>query len=204
MSYFHHQYASNSDIKEVVARSENRQKPENIELIYDFGTEFHAGILEPHKADWTKVSPDQKLLIEQMARTFWSDRLCRQIVMMRDFRREHEFYRVGRYGLQGVRCKVDGETRMIRTILELKGLSLTTERAFKESIEHLDYDQGCTWYIDTATGYIRYDHKLIVGISKKEPDRLFKVLVNRDHQFYKSGMEKVKKGVSIWKQNGFV
>lgn len=202
MSYFKHHYASNSDLKEIVSRHEGRSKPENIEAIYDFGTEFHAGILEPHKADWSKVSAEQKQLIEHMAKTFWKDKLCRDIVMMPDFRREHEFYRVDRFGLEGVRCKVDGESGKIQTILELKGLSISSQKAFEESILHLDYDQGGAWYLDVATGHIKYRRKLIVGISKIDPDLMFKLLIDRDHPFYGYGKEKIKEAIKIWKMYG--
>lgn len=202
MSYFQHHYASNSDLKEIVNRHEGRQKPENISAIYDFGTEFHAGILEPHKADWTKVSAEQKLLIEAMAKTFWKDNLCRNFAMVSDFRREHEFYRINRFGLAGVRCKVDGESRKLNTILELKGLGVSTQKAFEDSLLHLDYDQGAAWYIDVASGFIQYKQKLVVAISKEYEDRLFKVLIDRNHPYYKSGKNKIEKAIGIWKMYG--
>lgn len=203
MSYFGHHFASNSDIKTIVDRDAGREKPENIEDIYDLGTEIHAGILERHKMRHAVTTDDQKLLIQAMANRFWADPLCRQIMMMPDFRREHEFYRIKRYDLEGVRCKCDGESASLQTILELKGLSVTTEKAFKDSIEHLHYDQGATWYIDTATGHVVYKRKLIVGMSKKNPDLLFKCLIDRDHPFYKSGQAKIKNGVRVWKSYGF-
>lgn len=202
MSYFGHHYASNSDIKEMVSRYYNKQKPNNLGAIFDFGTEFHAGILEPHKANWDKVTPEQKASIQKMSKTFWKDSLCRQIAMMPDFRREHEFYRINRFNLEGVRCKTDGDSRKLRTILELKGLSVSTEKAFKESILHLDYDQGAAWYINTASGYVPYDQKLIVGISKIDEDLLFKVLIDRNHKYYKYGMQKINEGTKIWKMYG--
>jgi hypothetical protein len=203
MSYFKHHFASNSDIKTIVDRHNGIQKPDNIDLIYDLGTEIHAGVLERNKLRAEVTTNDQKLLINAMADRFWKDELCRNIVMMPDFKREYEFYRINRFGLEGARCKVDGKSDAIRTILELKGLSVTTEKAFKESILHLNYDQGAAWYLDTATGHIKYVRKLIVGMSKKDPDLLFKVLIDRDHAYYKSGMDKVKEGVKIWKMHGF-
>lgn len=202
MSYFQHHYASNSDLKEIVARHEGRMKPENIQEIFDFGSALHAAILEPHKVEWEKFDEDEQQMLKMMRDTFWRDQMCRDIVMMPDFRREHEFYRVNRFGLEGVRCKTDGETAKIQTILELKGLRCATYKAFIESIEHLDYDQGSNFYIDTATGCVNYKQKLIVGISKQHEDRLFKVLINRDHQLYKNGGEKVKKAVKLWHAYG--
>lgn len=201
MTYFDHPYASNSSVKEIVDRYNGRTKPNNIQLIYDFGTNFHSGILEPHKS--TAVGEDAEL-ISKMADTFWKDEMCRNIAMASDFRREHEFYRKDRFGLIGTKCKCDGESKKLRVILELKGLGVTTENAFRESIEFLSYDQGAAWYLNTTLGYVRYDYKLIAGISKKEPDRLFKLLIGWDHPLYKQGMHKATEGVKVWKSFGFV
>lgn len=196
--YFNSSYVSNSDLKELMARYEGREKPKNIQDIYDFGTEFHAGILEPHKADLSKLSEDEQLLIKEMSKTFWADSMCQQIAMMPDFRREHEYYRKSRFGVEA-RCKMDGNSRRLKIILELKGLSVTSEKQFKESIEHLGYDQGACWYLNVGSSpSFKYDYKLIAGISKKEPDRMFKQLIAWDHEFYKTGLVKVKKGISLW------
>jgi hypothetical protein len=204
MSYFGHHYASNSDIKEIVARSENRQKPENIQDLYDMGTETHSGVIEPHKMRVGVLDQDQIELINVMSKTFWKDKMCRDIMMAKDLRREYEFYRVNRFGLQGARCKADSESKRLQVCLELKGLGVTTEKGFRDSIMHHDYDQATAWYLNTMTGYHFYRYQLIVGLSKKQPDLLFKMLIDRNHQFYKSGMEKVRHGVMVWKQNGYV
>ena len=141
-----------------------------------------------------------------MGNTFWRDDLCRQIAMMPDFIREHEFYRQERFGI-GAKCKCDGVSKKLRVILELKGLSVSTEKAFKDSLLHLDYDQGATWYLNVAScDWLKYrelghyfEYKLIVGISKIHTDLMFKMLIDRNHPYYKSGLEKVKFGVHIWK-----
>lgn len=199
MSYFNHHYASNSDLKELVARHNGKTKPDNIEAIFDFGTEFHAGILEPHNSNLARISTEQVELISDMAKTFWKDEMCRKIAMMPDFRREHEFYRANRFGI-GARCKCDGASKFLGVILELKGLSVTTDKAFRESVLHLDYDQGATWYLNVASSESwTYQYKLIVGISKKQPDKLFKLLIDRKHAYYASGLKKVQYSVNLWK-----
>lgn len=203
MNYFGHHFASNSDIKEIVARAENRQKPDNIQEIYDFGSNFHAGIVEPHKCAWADMSEEDADLVRAMSKTFWKDKVCRDIAMTSDFRREHEFYRINRFGLEGARCKADGETKKLQLCLELKGLSLSSEKQFKEAILFHDYDQATAWYLPTMTSHTFYRRQLIVGISKIDPGLLFKMLIDRDHPYYKSGTEKVKKGVMIWKSMGY-
>lgn len=203
MSYFDHRYASNSDLKELVARVECRDKLDNIDAIFDFGSAFHAGILEPHKADLSMLSAEEIELIGEMSKTFWKDKLCSEFVLTPDFRREHEYYRKQRFGI-GARCKVDGESKRMGIILELKGLSVTTYKSFIESIYHLSYDQGAAWYLNvTSSEAIMFRQKFFVGISKKQPDRLFKVLVDRNHDIYKSGEKKVKKAVGLWRMHGY-
>ncbi len=200
MSYFQHPYASNSDLKELVSRHEGREKPDNLEAIFDFGSAFHAGILEPHKLDTSTLTPAQVELVRVMSKTFWKDEMCRNIAMAQDFKREHEFYRQNRFGI-GARCKVDGVSKKLRIILELKGLSVTSEKQFKESVLHLGYDQGCTWYLNTSSSaHVMYQYELIAGISKIDPEHPpFKLLLGWDHQYYKTGIEKVKAAVHLWK-----
>lgn len=199
MSYFDHRFASNSDIKEIVSRSEGRDKPQNIQALYNFGTGFHCGITEPHKLDRTTLTQAELELIDKMAKRFWRDPMCRDLVNLPDFRREHEFYRSNRFGLEGTRCKLDGDSRAAKTILELKGLAVTTNKGFLESLLHLDYDQGAAWYLDNASGFTQYERVLIVGISKKDPDLLFKLLIDRNHEYYRSGKAKIAKGIYLWK-----
>ena len=204
--YFNHHYASNSDLKKIVARHEGRTEMEGIQQIFAFGTAMHAGILEPHLADYTGIEPHKIELLKEMRKTFWRDELCRKIIMAPDFKREHEFYRRNRFGLEGVRCKCDGISKKLRIILELKGLSVSTEKAFRESVEHLDYDQGAAFYLNVTDSRVSsrpdYDYKLIAGISKKEPDRMFKLLIGWDHELYKTGIQKVKKGAQVWRFYG--
>jgi hypothetical protein len=202
MSYFQHHYASNSDVKKLIDRHNGKVEMEGIKEVYEFGTEFHSGILERHKMRDGVITDTQTQLIRTMSDTFWKDEMCRNIMLMQDFRREHEFYRVNRMGFEGVRCKCDGESASLRVILELKGLSVTTQKQFIDSVEYLKYDQGAGWYINTASGYVQYRAKLIVGISKKQPDRLFKLLIDRDHQLYKQGMWKIQEGNKVWKSYG--
>jgi hypothetical protein len=202
MGYFQHPYASNSDLKELVSRVEGRQKHDGLDTIFSFGSAFHAGILEPHKADLTNVSEEDQELIRQMSKTFWKDELFRNIALQSDFRREHEFYRSNRFGI-GARCKADGESGKLEICLELKGLKVSSDKQFKDAFEHLDYDQAAAWYLNVMTGHRYYRHQLAGGISKIYPDQKYKMLIDRDHPFYKTGIVKVRKAVKLWRDYGF-
>lgn len=197
MSYFDHHYVSNSDLKKLHQKSSGKIEPENLQDIFDAGTLNHNALLEPYKAD--KTHPGYSLA-KSMADTVLKDELCRKIILHHDFRREHEWYRRNRFGLEGVRCKTDGDSRELSTIFEYKGLALTTDKAFGEAILHHDYDASCFFYLNVV-GYKNY---LIVGVSKKNPKLLFKRLLTRDSKEYYSGGIKIESEIKEWKNFGFV
>ena len=205
--YFSHEYASNSDLKRLVNQVINgKELPDNIGVIYDQGTLNHQALTEKYKADqWlisrlneepsnsNKIQADYDLACT-MAKTVLKDDLCRRLIMSVDFRREHEWYRLNNYGIKS-RCKVDGDSKMMSTCFEYKGLAVTTDKAFEEAIYHFDYDQGVAWYLDV----MQYKYLLMAAVSKKQPDRLFKRIIDRNHQIYISGRQKVIKATDNWK-----
>lgn len=198
MGYFDHDYVSNSDLKAISNRhNPKREEPENLQAIFDAGTLNHNVLLEPHKAD--KNLPGYKLASD-MANTVLKDNTCRSLIMMHDFRREYEFYRANMFGLKGVRCKTDGYSKTMSTIFEYKGLAITTENAFDNAIVNHDYDQSAFFYLNV----VRCENYLIVGVSKKDPRKLFKRLITKTHPYYFSGEQKVDANVRLWKQYGFV
>jgi len=175
-------WISNSFLKKIKGST----LPVNIERIFEFGSLVHACIFEPHLAN--DNNPDYDLAC-WMKRTFMNDRLCKQIMSYRDIKHEHEFYkRVS--GLKR-RCKADAWVYDFRLILEFKGLSITNERAFRDSITHFDYDMGAAWYIDTTGA----ERELIAGVSKMKPDKIFKYMVYRGDEVYMRGVEKYKDAI---------
>lgn len=171
---------------------DQRPDPENLEEIFDLGTLIHACLLEPHKAD--KTHKEYELAVT-MSKTVMKDDLCRRIIMMPDFRSEHEFYRYNVHGTKG-RCKMDGSSKKLSAVLEYKGLGVTTDNAFEEAIYNFDYDQGAAWYLDTS----KYKHCLIAAVSKKDPRRIFKRIIDREHKIYRSGLYKINRIIGDWKQ----
>jgi len=195
MNYFGHTNISNSDIKSFKQKlGLLPQQPENIQAIFDFGTLFHATILEPSTVDKNDQSDDAKLA-RKMKDTFFKDEMCRMVILRHDFKREREFYekvRVGRYEFNS-RCKADGDSEGISLFLELKGLNVENEKAFKMALERFDYDQAVAHYMLTA----RRKTELIVGISKKKPELLFKKIVKQYDDFYLGGEQKLIESLDL-------
>ena len=193
--YFGHSNISNSDIKSFKQKlGLLPQQPENIQAIFDFGSLFHATILEPSTVDKNDQSDDAKLA-RKMKDTFFKDEMCRMIIMRHDFKREREFYekvRVGKYEFNS-RCKADGDSEGISLFLELKGLNVDSEKAFKMALERFDYDQAVAHYMLTA----KRKTELIVGISKKKPELLFKKVVKMNDDFFAVGEQKLIESLDL-------
>lgn len=190
--YRKHEYVANSDLKRLKKQFSTVEEPKNLDEIFSFGTLVHQLILEPHLADFTHK--DIKKGIE-MRDTFLNDHFCRTVVKHPNFRPEHEFYRKNIMGIEG-KCKMDGELRDLRTILEFKSLGIQTQKAFEDAIIRFDYDMGAAWYLDVSS----YDHLLIAAVSKKKTDQLFKLVLDRQHPLYLSGKEKYTFWVNKWKE----
>jgi hypothetical protein len=191
--YFDHSYASNSDLKRFMNEyvyQKKQMENVNLDVIFEQGTLNHHALTEPHKADRTHKDYD---LAVKMASTVLKDDLCRRVIMMKDFRREHEWYRQDVYGIRG-RCKADGDSKALKVCFEYKGLGLTTDKAFEEALFEFDYDQGAAWYLNT----MQYDLILIAAVSKKQPDRLFKRIIDRNHKIFQVGDQKCIKATTEW------
>ncbi len=189
--YFDRPEASNSDLKKLWRLvNGGHDEPENLQEIYDTGTLIHQVPLEHHRAD---VNHKDYVLGKQMRDTLLKDALCRQIILIHDFQREREFIN-DVHGIRG-RCKMDGSSVALSLVLEYKGLGVTTEKAFHEAIVRFDYDQGATWYLDVSG----FKQCLIVAVSKRNPKLMFKCLIDRNHKYYHTGLEKVERCVELWK-----
>ena len=193
MSYFLHHYLSWSDMKRLRKIVDPKfQDPADLEEIFKFGTLFHALVLEPHKADYSHPNLARAI---RMKDTWFKDEFCRKIMMVDDLKREHEFYRVNKFGGINIRCKADFISKKLGLCGELKGLACANERAFEEAIDRFDYDGAAAWYLE-GSELPRY---LLGGVGK-ESDVLFKRVIDRNHKYYKRGMEKVKKEVKLFKE----
>lgn len=175
-----------------------RAAPENLQAIFAFGTLFHSSIVEPHLITEADKNFEGYELAQAMSRTFWKDKVCRDFALSKDFKREHEFYDTLTVdGMQiDARCKADGCRTKMKWILELKGLAVDTQKAFEESLIDLDYDQAVAHYLLTS----KYNLELIVGISKRHPDRLFKRIVKQYDDWYLNGEQKLIDTIKLLKE----
>jgi len=190
MSYFQHPFLSNSDLKKFKQQlGLLREPPENLQAIFSFGSTFHQVILEPNLVTDEQKQSDDYLMASQMSKSFWADELCRNFIMSKDFKREHEFYDILEVdGMQmKAKCKADGYRSKMKFFLELKSTACESQKSFEQAMLDLDYDQACAHYMLTS----KCDVALIVGISKRKPERLFKRIVKKYDDWYLMGEQKL-------------
>jgi hypothetical protein len=197
-TYFGHHYTSNSDLKLLRKMLEPESSfdmdPQELEEIFEFGHLVEDCIFAPHQANRAHKDIGHAM---DMAKTFHADPMCQQILLAPDLRRQHEWYRSNVHGLHA-RCMADADSKAMSLIFEFKGLSVKTEQAFLSAIDRFDYDMGLAWYLDCSY----YRRSIIVGSSKVNTKKLFKLVVDRNHPIYISGERKVMAHVQQVKENG--
>lgn len=213
-TYYGHHYVSNSELKQISDLESGKEKPHNLDEIFAGGRLNHQTLLEPVKAEITfedmlratdgeydKIVAVKNTyrIAKEMAATVYDDELCQRILTMPDLRREHEWYRIrNSYGVAGIRCKSDADTRIASLVFEYKGLAVTTENAFINSIRQFCYDQASAFYYEGTL----LDNYLIVAVSKKNTRKMFKRIIHRGDEFHVSGDAKVRQAIRLWRGYG--
>lgn len=212
--YYGHHFVSNSELKQISDLESGREKPVNLDEIFARGRLNHQALLEPDKAEVTfdamlratwgeddkvRAVRDDYRRAKEMAATVWDDELCQRILLMADLRREHEWYRLrNSYGVEGIRCKSDADSRIASVVFEYKGLAVTTYNAFIASVGNLCYDQASAFYYEGTL----LDHYLIAAVSKVKTSRMFKLMIHRGDEHHVTGDAKVRKAIRLWKGYG--
>lgn len=199
MNYFSRPEISASDLKHFVKKMGGSfEEPANLEAIFEFGSMYHSVILEPHLSTNYNVTEKEVEIAYLMKDTFFSDPLNRMIIMRSDFKREETCVKEIEVGGMRylARCRCDGISKGISTVLEIKGLSITTQKAFEEAISRFLYDLSSVHYLLTTD----CDKMLIVGISKIKPSLMFKKIIKRHDELYLQGEEKLVQVLRQWHQ----
>lgn len=201
MNYFERPEISISDIKAFLKKVKGgNPEPENLQAIFAMGSFSHETIFEPSKVKIIQpdslITEDEIELANLMKDRFFQDELCRMIVMRPDFKREWPMFKEIEVGgmRYKARIKCDGISKGIKVIIEFKGLSVTTEKAFLEAIDNLMYDMAAVQYLLVA----ECEMILIVGISKIKPQLLFKKIIKKHDETYLWGEEKLIQALKLW------
>jgi hypothetical protein len=201
--YFSLPAVSNSDLKEL-KKAYYAETPRDLAAVFAFGNLVDAMLTERVKLDlrglglWengrlTVFTFEAWQLAKTLAEAIKNDPVVKlllpTLLPQYVFVKTLSFtYEEQAYQILG-RCKFDGYSKRVATGADYKTTACTTLKAFRESIEFFDYDQGAAWYMDLA----KIDRFWLIGISKKN-GQIFKHAVQRGDETYNRGRAKY----SLW------
>jgi hypothetical protein len=134
-----------------------------------------------------------------MKAAFWKDDFCNVMASKADGQKVSIIHdKVLNY--QGyefkldVRCKWDLWRSDWGWGGDIKSTTATTQAQFEAAAIFFNYDRQRAWYMDVEGA----DRDVLIGISKVKPHRIFKIPINRESNFYKSGKEKYMELAFRW------
>ena len=207
--YYSRPEVSNSDLLQVEKYFMPPGRVFDIENAYRFGNLIDAMITEPHRCDHyrhrvdgVQFTADEWKLAYSMKNSYDRDPFCQSIDKMAEGQKvmsgwmEFEYADI-RFSLE-VRCKWDRWMEALKHGADIKSTVATTQKQFEDSLNYFNYDQQRAFYMDIARmlGY-PCDKDVLIGISKVN-QKIFKVPIVRDGEFYLRGKEKYTSAAFRW------
>lgn len=194
--YFEHESASNSQLKNL----RKLYNGKTLEISEALGKTFNMGsIVDSYLTDKGAIVPgvtkEQEELAVEIVHFMQSDPLIK--ILLEYMVGQVRFFKLLRFTYDGTeytiraRVKFDGYCQRFKIAVEYKTTACTTQKAFEESIDFLDYDQGAAFYMDVASQSerTRIDRIFIIGICKSSR-QLFKFAIERGDAVYERGRAK--------------
>lgn len=188
-------YLSASKLKEFCGSFSVSNK-RSLASAFEFGTLVHKMVLEPHLISDEDRMDERFEIAQKMTQTIESDYLVNDILNLKGAKSEFEFYR----RIDGIyrKCKTDKWLPEQKIILELKTLSIGTNKALLTSINRFWYDMSAAWYIDITGAEVL----IIVAVSKTHPQKIFKHFIFPGDEIYKAGKEKYINAIKMGLRSG--
>lgn len=197
LNYYDRSEVSNSDLSELKNYLEgNRVDYSSLASVFYFGNVFDAMITEPERVNYRNRTLDGINIensifdkIIKMKDSFMKDLFARELVKQSD--KQSIIIDDVNLSFQGfpftlrMRCKLDFNLSHSNLVADLKSTSSTTQIQFETAVKSFDYDRQAAVYMSLAN----VDRFAIVAVSKVNY-KVFKVLITKDSDLYRSGMEK--------------
>lgn len=203
-NYYKHPSMSNSELSKLVQRDEEYDPTE----AYAFGNLVDHLITEPEKVDvYKKTCNGHVFTTEQMETalamkaTFLSDDFCNRLIKRCEFqtimlkRLDHEIGDI-RFTLDA-RCKWDFWNSAWGG--DIKTTTAESQKQFEDAARHFGYPRQRFLYMTLGGS----EMDALIGISKKKPHRVFKIMIRKGDAFWKEGKEDYERLViEYWKLYG--
>jgi hypothetical protein len=161
-------------------------------------------ITEPERVDFFKrelsgeqFTPDEFGKAERMKRAFYADEFCRMIADKAEGQKvmaKRQKFNFNGYEFDlDTRCKWDLWRNDWGWGGDIKSTVATTQAQFEAAARYFDYDRQRAWYMDIAG----CDRDILIGISKAN-FKVFKIYINRESDWYRSGVEKYSELAFRW------
>lgn len=197
LDYYDRSEVSNSDLSELKNYLEgNVRDMSSLASVFYFGNVFDAMLTEPERINYRTKSfdgiPVENSLFNKavkMKESFMKDLFARELVKQSD--KQSVIIDDVKLSFQSfpfslrMRCKLDFNLSHSNLVADLKSTDSTSQEQFEAAVEQFDYDRQAAVYMTLA----KVDRFAIVAVSKRNY-KVFKVLITKDSQLYRSGMEK--------------
>lgn len=194
MNYYDLPFVSNSDLGALRKELYGIEEIENLQFHYSFGSLVDAMLTEPQDEIVKAISDypfteDHLKMADKMVEYCRKDPLIplmlKRAVAQYVYIKTIQFNDNGYQFKMKCRCKLDLLSKPLKMGLDFKTLSVETERAFINSIDHFDYDRQGAFYMDMGN----LDRFWIIGISKKNA-KIFRLAITRGDEHYQNGLRK--------------
>lgn len=196
--YYNRPEVSNSDLSALKNYFMPKDYVMDVTAAYRFGNLIDSLITEPNRCDHYNLRVDG----EQFSRNEWDH----ASLMRKEFLRDPMAAQmlnlakgqcvksgIVKLDYEGIdfellmRCKYDLWSDQLRYGGDIKSTTATTQKQFEDACYHFDYDRQRAVYMNLSGA----QKDVIIGISKVNL-KVFKLFINRESEFYKSGMEKFR------------
>lgn len=202
--YYSRSEVSNSDLSALKNYFMPKDYVMDATAAYRFGNLLDAMVTESHRCDHYRMRVDNEQFTSEewhkalkMKEAFFKDvqaatlhKLCSgQAVKVREVEIEYEGFKFS----IPMRCKYDLWSDHIKYGADLKSTTATTQAQFEAACEYFDYDRQRAVYMTIA----QCDKDILIGVSKIN-NKVFKIHINKETEFYQRGLEKFKELAFQW------
>ena len=194
--YYLRPEVSNSDLGALQDELSGKDKSDPAQAYLE-GNLFDAMITEQWRVDYFKRTlddiPFKKTTFDTtvaMKKSFWNDDFCKLIATGAEAQKitavEGKKFNYEGYEFEmDCRCKWDFWQPSWGWGGDLKSTAAKTQQEFEAACYHFHYPRQRAWYMDL----IGSDKDVLIGVSKIKPHRIFKIFINRESEFYKTGQK---------------
>ncbi|MCE5332904.1 MAG: PD-(D/E)XK nuclease-like domain-containing protein [Bacteroidales bacterium] len=203
--YYSRPEVSNSDLSWLDDQLSGRDQRDATEAYLD-GSLLDAMITEQHRVNYFKRTLDGQPFkkarfdtIVAMKQACWQDEFFKMIIVGADTQKitvvkDKEFEYEGYRFKVDIRCKWDIWRPDWGWGSDIKSTAAKTQKEFEAACYHFNYDRQRYFYMRAEES----ERDVLIGISKIKPHRVFKVFINRNCDFYRSGEKKALELLFRW------